>query len=207
VKNGYSGNGTQRFYCKMCHKSFLKNYVLRASFVTDKELILLTKEGCGIRSTARILGVSANTVIRRILKMARNIKRPYPILKGKIYQVDELFTFIKDKDKRVCIAYSYEPLTGKIIDFIVGRRNKTNLRKVTEMLILSDAEKIYTDKLKIYKQLIPVEIHSAKNRGINHIERHNLSMRTHLKRLNRKTICYSKSLAMLMAVVKSYFWG
>lgn len=79
--------------------------------------------------------------------------------------------------------------------------------KVISPLILSDAKQIVTDKLNIYKELVPKEIHSTKNRGINHIERQNLNLRTHLKRLNRKTICYSKSFSMLFAVVKIYFWG
>jgi insertion element IS1 protein InsB len=94
-----------------------------------------------------------------------------------------------------------------VIDIVVGRRNKTNLNKVISTLLLSDAAKITTDKLPIYKELIPAAKHSTKFRGINRIERMNLNLRTHLKRLNRKTICYSKSAAMLLAVVKIYFWG
>jgi IS1 family transposase len=35
----------------------------------------------------------------------------------------------------------------------------------------------------------------------------NLLVRTHLKRLNRKTICFSRSLTVLMAVLRIYFWG
>ena len=79
--------------------------------------------------------------------------------------------------------------------------------RITSTLLLSGANHIVADKLNIYKELIPKEIHSTKHRGINHIERQNLTLRTHLKRLNRRTICYSKSIAMLYAVVKIYFWG
>ncbi len=154
------------------------------------QIILLTKEGCGIRSTARILNVSTKTVLRRIIKIARNIERPYPILKGKTYEVDELFTYVKHKDNRICIAYSFVKDSRNIVDFVIGRRNKTNLRKITDTLFLSDALKITTDKLNIYKQIIPQEIHSTKFRGINRIERNNLTLRTHLKRLNRRTIMY-----------------
>ena len=173
----------------------------------NSQIIILTKEGCGIRSTARILNISPKTILRRIIKIAKYLCRPYSILKGKSYEVDEMFTYIKHKDNRICIAYSLEHESKNIIDFVVGRRNKANLRKVTDTLILSKASKITTDKLNIYKQIIPKELHSTKFRGINRIERNNLTLRTHLKRLNRKTICYSKSLAVLTAVVKIYFWG
>ena len=95
--------------------------------------------------------------------------------------------------------------TKEVIDLVVGRRNKTNLERIISTLLLSDSKQIVTDKLNIYKELVPKKIHSTKNRGINHIERENLNLRTHLKRLNRRTICYSKSAAMLF--VKIYFWG
>ncbi|MBP6430489.1 MAG: hypothetical protein KA319_01880 [Ferruginibacter sp.] len=66
--------------------------------------------------------------------------------------------------------------------------------------------KIYTDGLSNYKYLVPPTLHSIKQFGTNRIERVNLNLRTHLKRLGRRTICFSKSLAMLLACVKIYFW-
>lgn len=207
IKSGIQKNGNQKYFCKSCKKYFQNSYKYQSCNVSDKQIILLTKEGCGIRSTSRILGISAKTVLRRIIKISKRITRPYPILKESTYQVDELFNYIKNKENRICIAYSFEPRTRNVIDFIVGRRNKMNLRKVTETLILSNAKKICTDKLNIYKELIPDEIHSTKHRAINHIERNNVNLRTHLKRLGRRTICYSKSLAILTAIVKIYFWS
>ena len=66
---------------------------------------------------------------------------------------------------------------------------------------------IYTDGLGMYQKLIPESNHKIHRRCTNHIERQNLTLRTHLKRLNRRTICYSKSITMLYVVVKIYFWG
>jgi insertion element IS1 protein InsB len=182
-------------------------YKYQSKNVEDSQISQLIKEGCGIRSIARILTISPSTVIRRILKIGKCIKGPSQISLGQTYQVDELFTYIGNKNNRVCIAYSLNPATGEVIDLVVGRRNKTNLKRIISTLLLSDAKHITTDKLNIYKELIPKEIHSTKNRGINHIERQNLNLRTHLKRLNRRTICYSKSLTVLVAAVKIYFWG
>ena len=171
VKNGKSRNGEQRYLCKQCNYSFQLVFHYTSYRIGDFEIIQLTKEGCGIRSTARILGISPSTVLRRILVISRKIQRPYCIQKGKVYEVDELFTYVGNKNNRVCIAYSFYPSTGEIINFIVGRRNKSNLLKVISTLLLSEAKQIFTDKLNIYKDLIPGEIHSTKNRGINHIER------------------------------------
>lgn len=207
VKNGFQSTGCRKYYCKDCLRYFQESYVYQSSITEDKQIITLTKESCGIRSIARILCISPSTVIRRIKKIASKLERPYSLLKGKVYEVDELFTYISHKNNRICIAYSLNPKTREIIDFIVGKRNKKNLMKIISTLLLTNAKLIVTDKLNIYRELIPKEIHSTKHRGINHIERQNLTLRTHLKRLNRRTICYSKSIAMLYAVVKIYFWG
>jgi len=181
-------------------------YVYRSYCVSDQQIVLLTKEGCGIKSTSRILNISPITVINRLLKIGNTLIRKTPVLVGGVYEVDELFTYLGNKKNRICIAYSIDQATKEVIDIAVGKRNKTNLYKIISTLLLSKAKKIVTDKLNLYATLIPHEIHSTKHRGINRIERMNLNLRTHLKRLNRKTICYSKSLAVLLAIVKIYCW-
>jgi insertion element IS1 protein InsB len=94
-----------------------------------------------------------------------------------------------------------------VVDFAVGSRTKATLQKVISTLLLSNAETIYTDKLNLYSFLIPPYLHINKKYSTNCIERKNLSIRTHLKRLTRRTICYSKSIAMLSACLKIYFWS
>ena len=55
--------------------------------------------------------------------------------------------------------------------------------------------------------LIPSNIHSTRPFGTNHIERIHLNLRTHLKRLNRRSIGFSRSQTLLTASLKIYFWG
>ena len=121
--------------------------------------------------------------------------------------MDEICTYIGNKNNRYWIAYSLRKDTKEVVNLVVGKRTKKTLNRIVSTLILSITKKIYTDKLNIYKSLIPKEIHSTKQYSIYHIERKNLTLRTHLKRLNRRTICYSKSIVMLTACLKIYFWG
>jgi len=165
----------------------------------------LVKEGCGIRSIARLLTISAVTVIKRIRSIADLIKKP-TISIGQIYEVDELKTYIKNKNKECWVIYALDKKSGQVVDFKVGNRTKINLKRVTDTLLLSKCKQIYTDGLTIYRQIIPLSVHKMRRYGINKIERKNLSLRTHLKRLNRKTICFSKSISMLEACLKIYFW-
>jgi IS1 family transposase/transposase-like protein len=207
IKHGKSSANKIRFKCKSCNRTQVNNYSYKAYYQDiNLNIVKLTKEGVGIRSTARLLNISPTTLLSRIITIAKNIVQP-TIPKNKSYEVDEMRTFIKRKDKLIWIAYALEQETKKVVSFNVGRRTNKTLSKIITSLELSEAKKIVTDKLKNYKYLIKKEIHSTKHRGINHIERKNLNIRTHLKRLNRRTICFSRSLIILNAVLKIYFWS
>lgn len=207
VKNGFHTNGKQRFKCKCYRKRQLANYKYNAyNQGISHDIISLTKEGLGVRSLSRHLQISPTTVVRRTLEIALTIKKPMISL-AKKYEVDELCTFIERKSRQIWICYAIERITKQIVDFRIGSRSNKTLNGVIQTLILSQPKHIYTDGLRNYKTLIPKEIHKTTRFGTNHIERMNLNLRTHLKRLNRRTICFSKSLVMLSAVLKIYFWG
>jgi len=152
------------------------------------------------------LAVSSGTVLKRIIAIARTVVKPV-MSKGKSYEVDEINTFIKRKSKKIWIAYALERASKTVANFCIGARTNKTLLYVLKTLKNSNAKQIYTDGLKNYKYLIDQKIHYVVRYGTNHIERNNLTLRTHLKRLNRRTICFSRSLVVLTAVLKIYFWG
>ena len=203
TKEGRQINGKQKYRCKSCYKYQQQHYNKK---VADQSIIDLLKEGCGIRSISRLLAISPTTTIRRILYISNQIQRP-SIVRGKMYEVDELCTYIGNKSRKKWVAYSLRKDTKEVVNFAVGTRTKRTLQQLVNSLLLSEAKTIFTDKLNIYKSLIPEAIHCSRQYRINHIERKNLTLRTHLKRLNRRTICFSKSILMLTACLKIYFWG
>jgi insertion element IS1 protein InsB len=206
-KSGKQNNKVQRYYCKACKKYQQIFYRYKAyAKDTNAKIILYKKESCGMRGVARIMKISRNTIKARILKIAGQLKKPV-IVKGKEYEMDEMRTYIKNKDNRYWIAYAIRRDTREVVDLKVGKRNKKTLSRVTDTLLLSEAIKIYTDRLNLYEYLIPEDLHTRSKYKINYIERKNLSIRTHLKRLARKTICFSKSIVMLEACLKIYFWA
>ena len=207
VKWGKQLNGQQRYFCKSCKKSQQVIYKYKAyDHDIEKRIILYNKESCGIRSISRIAKISASTVMKKILKISRRIKKPI-IVKGQEYEMDEMRTYIKNKENRYWIAYALRKDTREVVDLKVGKRNKKTLQRVTDTLLISEARKIYTDSLNLYEYLIPQALHKRNKYKINYIERKNLSIRTHLKRLGRRTFCFSKSIVMLEACLKIYFWG
>ncbi len=164
----------------------------------------MIKEGVGIRSIARILQISATTLLKRIIAISYTVS--LPVLKPRSnYEIDELCTFVRSKSKRIWIVYAFEKETKSIVGFNVGRRTNLTLNKVVNKVLSASPLAIFTDKLRGYQSLIPPSIHRIVRYGTNNIERANLTLRTHLKRLNRKTICFSKSEVMLKAVLNIYF--
>lgn len=144
--------------------------------------------------------------MKRIILISESVKPPY-INYGNSYEVDELRTFIKNKKQIVWLVYALEKVSKTVVCFNLGKRTNETLNSVIQTLLNSGAEKIYTDKLRNYQYLIPEKIHFIKRFGTNAIERKNLTIRTHLKRLNRKTICFTRSSTILGAILKIYFWA
>jgi insertion element IS1 protein InsB len=206
VKNDKTKEQTQRYKCKQCGKTFMEKYVNKAYVVANKSITALLKEGCGIRSIARLLQISCTTVLKRIVSIAKSIEKPI-VSFNKTYEVDELCTYCKCKTRLLWVVYALQKETKQVVEFAVGSRTKKTMQKVISTLCMGDATTIHTDKLNLYGFIIPQAIHSTKKYCTNNIERKNLSLRTHLKRLNRRSICFSKRVFLLSACLRIYFWG
>ncbi|MDR2510870.1 MAG: IS1 family transposase [Bacteroidales bacterium] len=61
------------------------------------------------------------------------------------------------------------------------------------MLKIFDIDRYHTDNWSSYSKYIPPNRHRIGKDRTWKIERKNLNFRTHLKRLSRKTICFSKN--------------
>ena len=92
VKNGFQ-KGVQRYKCKSCNTRFQLDYKYKAYLPDTNSLIKsLLKEGCGVRNISRILNISKNTVLGRMLKISSQIKAPYFWKQGCKFEVDELWS-------------------------------------------------------------------------------------------------------------------
>src|SRR5258706_6440388 len=73
VKNGHSRNGTQRWRCNSCKKSFQLEYHYNAHKPNIKEQIIeLTLNSSGVRDIGRLLKISTNTVLSELKKNSQN---------------------------------------------------------------------------------------------------------------------------------------
>jgi len=66
IKNGRTKNKKQQYFCKNCSKRFIENYTYNAyKNYIDNYIVVFTKEELGIRSIARVLKISATTLLKR----------------------------------------------------------------------------------------------------------------------------------------------
>ena len=203
---GKQRNGAQKLYCTRCDKYQQQGYIYLACRAGTIEMVQsLTCESVGIRSISRVLGIAANTVMEKIRSIASTIERPVVGKDQPCFEVDELWTYIGRKANEHWVAYALDK-ERKVIDFVVGKRTVSTLRHLIDRLLSSGVKQIRTDRLTHYQKLIPKDRHRRSTYGINHIERKNLTLRTHLKRLSRRTICFSRKLTMLENCLRIYFW-
>ncbi len=189
---GRQKNGLQRYYCRICKKYQQKEYIYPACAGNINPMMrLLIVESVGIRGISRVLRISTGAVLRRIKLLASRTKKPALREEHPIFEVDELWTYIGQKENEYWLAYGLDRKTKEVVDFVIGKRTKKTLKILIDRLLGLSPKRIYTDKLTIYQRLIPSGLHRAAAHCINHIERKNLSIRTHLKRLSRRTICFS----------------
>jgi IS1 family transposase/transposase-like protein len=207
IKAGKTSQNKQRYQCRKCKRKFIGNYSYNAYHISSNDNIQqLIKEGVGINGVGRLFNISKMTILKRILKIASAIVKPL-ISKGTIIEIDELKTYTMNKNKERWVVAAYCRETKRIIDYKFGRMTTRTLQCVTDALLFANPVKIYTDRLNIYPKLIPKRLHSTKRRETNHIERKFLDLRTHIKRLGRKSINKGEKDRYTDAILRIYFWG
>lgn len=141
-------------------------------FHINRQIVLLITEGLGIRSIARILQISATTLLKRMIVISDTVSLPLikPVCS---YEIDELCTFVKCKRKRIWIVYAFERESKNIVGFNVGKH--FNVKK---SFAKGNPISVFADKLKSYQSLIPKCIYKAVRFGTNNIEMVKLTLST-----------------------------
>ena len=112
--------------------------------------------------------------------------------------MDEMWGRVRSKQTPCWLWHAIDHESGDLIAFVLGSREHEMLWELTALLyeLNLDITHVYSDDNYAYHDIIPREILETGKRNTQKIERKHLTLRTRLKRLARKTICYSKSLEM-----------
>jgi IS1 family transposase len=104
------------------------------------------------------------------------------------------FVFTKEQQRWLWVAIDHE--TRAILAFVFGERKDVVFRELKSLLAPFNITRFYTDDWGAYERNLKEFEHHVGKRNTQRIERKNLNLRTRIKRLCRKTICYSKSVEM-----------
>jgi len=109
VKNRIKRSGEQNYLCRKCGKQFQKEYFYWGCYKYVKVLVVsMLVNGSGVRSISRVLKISIGCVLRTLVKAGELVNiRPQKSHYHKV-QIDELYSFVKNKSKKVWIIYAYD---------------------------------------------------------------------------------------------------
>ena len=127
-------------------------------------------------------------------------------------EMDEMWSYWHSKANQIWLWHAIDHETGDILAYTFGTQEDEVLEKLLELLDEYQIDKFYTDGNPSYgRQLTPDEyfeseedkreLHEIGKANTQKIERVHLSLRTWVKRLARKTICFSKCERMHKIVV------
>ena len=108
-------------------------------------------------------------------------------------EMDEFRSFVEKKSSQRWTWYAMDKASGIILAWYNGGRTDDDFRQLLKYLENIPVDLYYTDDWGAYTRNLPESKHFIGKDRTWKIERKNLNFRIHLKRLNRKTICYSKS--------------
>jgi IS1 family transposase len=161
----------------------------------------------GIRDTERVLGIDKNTVISQLKKKKSRLVQVNPNFQQindagelevslKLYceeaEMDEQWSFVGNKSNQRWIWYTVEHSTNTILAYVFGKRKDVVFKELQALLRPFNIKRYYTDDWGAYERNIPTNEHEIGKASTQKIERKNLNLRTWIKRLSRKTICFSK---------------
>jgi IS1 family transposase len=111
-------------------------------------------------------------------------------------EIDEFWTYVGEKKHKVWLIYAYHRESGEIVAYVWGKRDvKTAqaLRKQIQRLGIS-YERIATDGWDSFLAVFGEDEHLVGKKYTRGIEGNNCRLRQRIRRVFRRTCCFSKNL-------------
>jgi insertion element IS1 protein InsB len=122
--------------------------------------------------------------------------RAVRVLSGRAAELDEMWSYVGTKATARWLWHAVDHRTGNVLAYVVGTRKDATFLKLKALLVPFGITQYYTDKAGVYRRHLPPAQHTVGKLSMQKIERKHLTLRTRLKRLARKTLCFSRSRVM-----------
>ena len=111
-------------------------------------------------------------------------------------EVDEMWSYVGKKQAPRWLWHAIDHRSGHVLAYVLGRRKDEVFLQLKALLEPFGITRYYTDSWGAYTRHLDVHEHQPGKRNTQQIERKHLTLRTRIKRLVRKTICFSRSTQM-----------
>ena len=111
-------------------------------------------------------------------------------------EVDAMWSYVGKKQAPRWLWHAIDHRSGHVLAYVLGRRKDEVFLKLKALLEPFGITRYYTDYWGAYTRHLDVDAHQPGKRNTQKIERKHLTLRTRIKRLVRKTICFSRSIQM-----------
>jgi insertion element IS1 protein InsB len=108
-------------------------------------------------------------------------------------ELDEMWSFVGRKSNPRWLWYAIDYHTGKVLASVFGRRKDEVFLELKKLREPFGIRRYYTDGWGAYERHLDAEQHWIGKNDTQEIESKHIRLRTRIKRLVRRTICFSKT--------------
>jgi insertion element IS1 protein InsB len=107
-----------------------------------------------------------------------------------------MWSYVGNKKEQRWLWHAIDHYNGAVLAYVFGRRKDEVFIQLKQLLEPFGITRYHTDHWGTYQRHLEPAVHWPGKRSTQKIERKHLRLRTRIKRLARKTICFSKSILM-----------
>ena len=122
--------------------------------------------------------------------------KPSQAADGTESEIDEMWSYVGKKSNLRWLWHAIDHRSGKVLAYVFGRRKDEIFRQLKALLEPFAITRFYTDDWGAPQRHLEADKHEVGKQNTQKIENKHLNLRTRIKRLARKTNCFSKTVFM-----------
>src|SRR4030095_4620139 len=107
-----------------------------------------------------------------------------------------MWSFVGSKAHQRWLWHAIDHLSGVVLAYAFGSRADQVFVQLQKLLKPFGLVHFYTDGAGVYERHLPPSARTVGKANTQQMERKHLTLRTRIKRLARKTLCFSKSIEL-----------
>ena len=115
------------------------------------------------------------------------------VRRGLSSELDEMWSYVRSKAHPRWLWPAIDHHTGTVLASVCGRRQDTAFWELKALWAPCGITRYFTDGWGAYERHLEAEQHTVGQAHTQKIESKHIHMRTRMKRLVRRTICFSKT--------------